>query len=63
MSEKPFKTILDKYNRLKASAGLEDIAEIHNLIEQGKKEKLLEYAKSLKDKTLQNAVIRLAKYL
>ena len=63
MSKKPFKTILEKYNRLKKQAGLEDVAEIHDLIEQGKKDKLLEYAKGLKNKTLQGAVVRLAKYL
>lgn len=63
MSKQPFKTILEKYNRLKKNAGLEDIAEIHNLIEQGKKDKLLEYAKGLKDKTMQDTVARLAKYL
>jgi hypothetical protein len=63
MSKKPFKTILEKYNRLKKQAGLEYVAEIHDLIEKGDKNKLMEYTKQIKDKTLQEAVVRLAKYL
>jgi len=58
-----FKKVLSEYNALKKNAGLEDIAEIQTLIEKGDKKVLLNRAKNLKDKTLQKAVLRLAKYL
>lgn len=63
MEKVPFKKVLGKYDTLKAKVGLTEISKAHALIEKKDKKGLFEYANNLKDKTLQKAVLRLAKYL
>jgi hypothetical protein len=63
MKKKPFKKVLDEYNALKKRIGLSDVKEASDLIEKRDKKGLLEYTKQIKDKTLREAVLRLAKYL
>lgn len=60
---RPFKKVLEEYNKIKNRAGLEHVTEIHKLLKKGDRDGLNRYLKKVKDNKLVESAQRLAKYI